>query len=57
MWNSSTVVVKLQVETVQAALSSRPVVAPCLAMNSHHDSSLVTEPSVHVTASQLASCL
>ena len=40
--------VKLEVETVKAALSSRMVVAPCLTVKPHPDWSLVTEPSVYI---------
>ena len=47
----STSIVKLEVEIVQAALSSWMVVAPCLTMKPHPDWSLVTEPSVYTMRS------
>ena len=40
--------VELEVEIVQAALSSQIVVAPCLTVKPHSDWSLVTEPSVYI---------
>ena len=48
---ASTSIVKLGVETVQAALSLWMVVAPCLTVKSHPDWSLVTEPSVYTMRS------
>jgi len=46
---SSMSIVKLKVETVQAALSSWMVVASCLTVKTHPDWSLVTEPLVYNT--------
>ena len=51
---ASTCIVKLEVETVQAALSSWMVVALCLTMKPRPDWSLVTEPSVYTMS--LAVC-
>ena len=48
---ASTSIVKLEVETVLAALSSWMVVAPCLTEKPHSDWSLVTEPSVYTMRS------
>ena len=45
---ASTSIVKLQVETVWAALSSRMVVALCLTVKPPPDGSFVTKSSVHV---------
>ena len=44
---TSTSIVKLEVETVQAALASWMVVAPCLTAKPHPDWSLVTQPSMY----------
>ena len=43
--------VKLEVETVSAAMSSWMVVAPCLTVKPSPDWSLVTEPSVYTKRS------
>ena len=48
---ASTSIVKLEVETVQAALSSWMVVTPCLTVKPYPDWSLVTEPSVYAMRS------
>ena len=48
---ASTSTVKLEVETVLAALSSWMAVIPCLTVKPHPDWSLVTEPSVYTTKS------
>ena len=48
---ASTTIVKLEVETVEAALSSWMVVTPCLTLKPHPDWSLVTEPSVYTKRS------
>ena len=45
---ASTSTVRLEVETILAALSSWIVVAPCLTVTPHPDWSLVTEPSVYI---------
>ena len=48
---ASTSFVKLEDETVWAALSSWMMVAPCLIVKSHPDWCLVTEPSVYTMRS------
>ena len=48
---ASTSIVKLEVETVSAAMSSWMVVAPCLTVKPRPDWSLVTEPSVYTKRS------
>jgi len=48
---ASASIVKLAVETVQAALSSWIVVTPSLTVKPHPDWSLVTEPSVYTMRS------
>ena len=45
---ASTSIVKLEVETVQATLSSCMVIAPYWTVKPHPDWSLVTEPSVYI---------
>ena len=51
----STSIVKLEVETIQAALSLWTVVAPCLTVMPHANWSLMTELSVY-THYTLRSC-
>ena len=48
---ASTSIVKLEVETVEAALSSWMVLAPCSTVKPRPDWSLVTEPSVYTMRS------
>ena len=47
----STAMVRLEVVTLWAPLSSCSVLPPCLTVNHQSDRSLVTEPSVYITMS------
>ena len=48
---ASTSIVKLEAETIQAALSSWMVASPCLTVTPHPDWSFVTESSVYIMKS------